>query len=162
MLKFKNIDTRTGKEVIYQISMLSVQGGVEVDVDEIKSENEIKNVRRRTIILTPIDAAEFVHYTRVTNGLSCREVGHGISVDDSGWDLGLTLSVQKIVTGDADDMEFVDGMEFVGDVSDVVLTIAGISMVVPTFVIDAMRLAIERMSEALMFPSTGETGEEFF
>ena len=56
MLKFKNIDTRTGKEVIYQISMLSVQGGVEVDVDEIKSENEIKNVRMRTIILTPMDS----------------------------------------------------------------------------------------------------------
>ena len=155
MLKFKNIDTRTGNEVIYQISMLSVQGGVEVDVDEIKSETEIKNVRRRTIILTPMDAAEFVHHTRVTNGLSCRQVGHGISVDDSGWTLGLTLFVQKIVRGD------VDGMEFVGDVADVVLTIAGISMVVPAFVIDAMRLAIERMFESLMFPSTGDTGEEF-
>ena len=56
MLKFKNIDTRTGKEVIYQISMLSVQGGVEVDVDEIKSDAEINNIRRRTIILTPMDS----------------------------------------------------------------------------------------------------------
>lgn len=155
MLKFKNFDTRTGKEVIYQISMLSVQGGVEVDVDEIKSETEIKNVRRRTIILTPMDAAEFVHNTRVTNGLSCPKVGHGIRVDDSGWTLGLTLFVQKIVRRD------VDGMVFVGDVADVVLTIAGISMVVPTFVIDAMRLTIERMFESLMFPSTGDTVEEF-
>ena len=42
-----------------------------------------------------------------------------------------------------------------------IITIAGISMVVPTFVIDAMRLAIERMFEALMFPSTGDTVEEF-
>ena len=135
--------------------MLSVQGGVEVGVDEIKSDAEINNIRRRTIVLTPMDAAEFVHNTRVTNGLSCRKVGHGISVDDSGWDPGLTLSVHKIVTED------VDGMQFSGDVAGVVLAIAGISMVVPTFVIDAMRLAIERMSESLMFPSTGETGEEF-
>ena len=52
-------------------------------------------------------------------------------------------------------------MEFLGDVADVVLTIAGISMVVPTFVIDAMRLTIERMFESLMFPSTGDTVEEF-
>ena len=67
----------------------------------------------------------------------------------------MTLSVHKIVTED------VDGMEFLGDVADVVLTIAGISMVVPTFVIDAMRLTIERMFESLMFPSTGDTVEEF-
>ena len=155
MLKFKNRDARTGKEVIYQISMLSVQGGVEVDVDEIQVDPEMKNVRRRTIILTPMDAAAFVHQTRVTNGLSCRQVGHGISVDDAGWTLGLTLYVQKIVRVD------VAGMEFVGDVAEVLLIIAGISMVVPTFVIDAMRLAIERMFESLMFPSTGDTVEEF-
>lgn len=155
MLKFKNRETRTGKEVIYQISMSSVQGGIDVEVDEIKVEPDVKNIRRRTLILTPMDAAAFVHQTRVTKGLSCRQVGHGISVDDSGWTLGLTLSVQKIVRED------VTGMEFVGDVADVVLTIAGISMVVPTFVIDAMRLAIERMFESLMSPSTGDLEEEF-
>lgn len=151
MLKFKNRETRTGKEVIYQISMSSVQSGIDVEIDEIKVEFDMKNIRQRTLILTPMDAAAFVHQTRVTKGLSCRKVGHGISVDGA----GLTLFVQKLVRGD------MTGMEFVGDVAEVELTIAGVSMVVPTFVIDAMRLCVEQMMVSLFFMSTGEMEEEF-
>lgn len=151
MLKFKNRETKTGKEFLYQISMSSVQGGVQVEVDEIQVEPEMKNIRQRTLLLTPMDAAAFVHQTRVTNGLSCRQVGHGIDADSS----GMTLFVQKLARGD------VTGMEFIGDVAEVGLNIAGVSMVVPTFVIDAMRLCVEQMMVSLFFMSTGEMEEEF-
>ena len=151
MLKFKNRETKTGNEFLYQISMSSMQAGVEVEVDKIQVEPDMKNIRQRTLLLTPMDAAAFVHQTRVTNGLSCRHVGHGTSLDGA----GLTLFVQKLARGG------VTGMEFIGDVAEVDLNIAGISMVVPTFVIDAMRLAIERMFESLMFASTGCMEEEF-
>lgn len=151
MLKFKNRDTKTGKEFLYQISMSSVQGGINVEVDEIQVEPEMKNIRQRTLLLTPMDAAAFVHRTRVTNGLSCRQVGHGISVDGA----GMTLFVQKLASGGE------TGMKFIGDVAEVGLNIAGISMVVPTFVIDAMRLAVEQMMESLFFMSTGDLEEEF-
>lgn len=151
MLKFKNRETKTGKEFLYQISMSSVQGGVQVEVDEIQVEPEMKTIRQRTLLLTPMDAAALVHQTRVTNGLSCRHVGHGIDADSS----GMTLFVQKLARGD------VTGMEFIGDVAEVGLNIAGVSMVVPTFVIDAMRLAIEQMMVSLFFMSTGEMEEEF-
>lgn len=151
MLKFKNRDTNTGKEFVYQISMSSVQGGIYVDVDKILIEPEMKNIRQGTLLLTPMDAAAFVHQTRVTNGLSCRKVGHGIGANCA----GTTLFVQKLARGD------VTGMEFVGDVAEVGLNIAGVSMVVPTFVIDAMRLCVERMMESLLFMSTGDMEEEF-
>ena len=151
MLKFKNRETKTGKELLYQISMSSVQGGIDVEVDEIQVEPEMKNIRQRTLLLTPMDAAAFVHHTRVTNGLSCRQVGHGTSLGGS----GMTLFVQKLANGG------LTGMEFIGDVAEVSLNIAGVSMVVPTFVIDAMRLAVEQMMESLFFMSTGEMEEEF-
>ena len=151
MLKFKNRETKTGKEFIYQISMSSVQGGVDVEVDEIQVEPEMKNIRKGTLLLTPMDAAAFVHQTRVTNGLSCRWLGHGTSLDSA----GLSLSVNKLASGG------VTGMEFIGDVAEVGLHIAGVTMVVPTFVIDAMRLAVERMMESLFFMSTGDMEEEF-
>lgn len=151
MLKFKNRDVKTGNEFLYQISMSSVQGGVQVEVDEVQEGAEPKYLRSRTVLLTPMDAAAFAHRTRVTNGLSCRQVGHGTSVDGA----GLTLFVQKLANSG------VTGMEFIGDVAEVGLSIAGVSMVVPTFVIDAMRLAIERMFESLMFRSTGDMEEEF-
>lgn len=151
MLKFKNRDVRTGNEFLYQISMSSVQGGVQVEVDEVQEVAEPKCLRSRTVLLTPMDAAQFVHRTRVTNGLSCRQVGHGISIGSE----GSTLYVQNLAWAD------VTGTVFVGDVADVVLSIGGINMVAPAFVVDAMRLAIERMFESLMFRSTGDMDEEF-
>lgn len=158
MLKFKNRD-KFGMEFIYTISMSSVQGGVLVDVDELQEVSEQKRLRSRTVLLTPMDAAAFVHHTRVTNGLSCRQVGHGTSSDGA----GLTLFVENPNREDyrGSILATVTGREFIGDVPEVILSIAGINMVVPTFVIDAMRLCVERMFESLMFPSTGDMEEEF-
>ncbi len=158
MLKFKNRD-KLGTELIYTISMSSVQGGVLVDVDEFQEGSEQKCLRSRTVLLTPMDAAAFAHQTRITNGLSCRQVGHGTSSDGA----GLTLFVQKLSREDSrgNILAPVTGREFIGDVAEVVLSIGGINMVVPTFVIDAMRLCVERMFESLMFPSTGDMEEEF-
>lgn len=152
MLKFKNREKRTGKEYLYKISMSSVQGGIDVEVDEVQVElGTMKVLQTRTLLLTPMDAAAFAHQTRVTNGYSCRPVGHGVGVDAS----GTTLSARKISRlGSCP-------MEFVGGVAEVLLSIGGVTMSVPTFVIDAMRLAIERMFESLMFPSTGDMEEEF-
>lgn len=158
MLKFKNRD-KFGTEFIYMISMSSVQGGVLVDVDEFQEGSEQKCLRSRTVLLTPMDAAAFAHQTRITNGLSCRQVGHGTISDGA----GLTLFVQKLSREDyrGSILPPVTGREFIGDVAEVILSIAGINMVVPTFVIDAMRLCVERMFESLMFPSTGDMEEEF-
>lgn len=149
MLKFLNRESATGNEIEYRISMTSIQGGIQVDVEEIG--RGPKANRERTVILTPMDAAAFAHETRVTTGLSCRHIGHGVS----GGAEGLTLWVRKLARGDS------TGMEFIGDCAEVSLGIGGITMVVPTFVIDAMRLCVERMFESLMFPSTGDMEEEF-
>ena len=151
MLKFKNREIKTGKEFEYCISMTSVQGGIEVDVNEEQVVPDRFPMLRSVVLLTPMDAAAFAHDTRVTNGLSCRDVGHGISNGAE----GMTLWVRKLARGDS------MGMEFIGDCADVSLSIGGITMVVPTFVIDAMRLCVERMFESLMFPSTGDMEEEF-
>lgn len=151
MLKFKNRECATGKEFEYRISMTSVQGGVEIDVDEWMVAPSKFPMGSAKVLLTPMDAAAFVHYTRITNGHMLRDVGHGITDDSS----GNTLHVMKLVKADA------TGMEFIGDNADVVLFIGKVSMVVPTFVIDAMRLCVERMFETLMFTSTGDMEEEF-
>lgn len=148
MLKFKNRESSTGEEFEYRISMTSIQGGIQVDVEEIG--RGPKANRERTVVLTPMDAAAFAHDTRVTTGLSCRDVGHGVS----GGAEGSTLWVRKLGGG-------VNNVEFIGDVAEVVLSIGRINMVVPTFVVDAMRLCVERMFESLMFPSTGDMEEEF-
>lgn len=148
MLKFKNRESSTGDEFEYRISMTSIQGGIQVDVEEIG--RGPKANRERTVVLTPMDAAAFAHDTRVTTGMSCRDVGHGVS----GGAEGLTLWVRKLEGG-------VNNVEFIGDSADVAISIGGITMVVPTFVIDAMRLCVERMFESLMFPSTGDMEEEF-
>lgn len=158
MLKFRNRD-KLGTELIYTISMSSVQGGVLVDVDEFQKGSEQKSLRSRTVLLTPIDAAAFAHQTRITNGLSCRQVGHVTSSEGA----GLTLFVQKLYREDSrgNILAPVTDREFIGDVAEVVLSIGGINMVVPTFVIDAMRLCVERMFETLMFPNTWDMEEEF-
>lgn len=151
MLKFKNRETKTGKEFIYQISMSCVHGGVQVEVDEVQEGPEPKYLRRRTVLLTPMDAAAFVHRTRISNGLSCRAVGHGIGMESE----GSSLYVQTLAWCN------VTGMEFVGAVAEAGLTIGYINMVVPVFVVDAMRLCVERMLESLMYHSTGDMEEEF-
>ena len=151
MLKFKNRETKTGKEFIYQISMSSVQGGVQVEVDEILEGSERKCLRSRTVLLTPMDAAAFVYDTRVTKGLHCRDVGHCVSLEGS----GNTLWIGEVEKGSSVSKEFVSGL------TEVCLYVAGIAMFVPTFVIDAMRLAIEQMMVSLFFMSTGEMEEEF-
>ena len=152
MLKFKNREGATGKEFEYRISMTSVQGGVEVEVDEEQVVPDRFPMRRRTLLMTPMDAAAFVNDTRVSQGLHCRQVGHCITNDGS---TGLTLHITKLARAN------VTGMEFIGDCAEVGLSICGVDMVVPTFVIDAMRLCVERMFETLMFPSTGDMEEEF-
>lgn len=151
MLKFKNRETKTGKEFIYTISMSCVHGGVRVEVEEFQEGPEQKCLRSRTVLLTPMDAAAFAHHTRVTNGLSCRQVGHGISPGSE----GSTLSVQTLAWCN------VTGMEFVGAVAEAWLNIGYISMVVPAFVVDAMRLCVEGMLGSLMYHSTGDKEEAF-
>ena len=156
-MKFKNRDVKTGNEFLYEISMSSVQGGVEVEVNEVQVEPEMKNMRQRTLLMTPMDAAAFVHDARVTNGLACRQVGHGTSADGA----GLTLYVQNLSVrgGEFSNIDFIG--DFIGDVEEVRLSIAGVSMVVPTFVIDAMRIAVEHMFTSLMYSTTGDMEEEF-
>lgn len=148
MLKFKNRD-KDGKDYLVKISMFSVQGGIVAEFDKTEIESE-KN-EKATIFLTPMDAAAFVHNTRKSDGLSCRQVGHGAD--------SITLSIRRIPWGS----KYVDDhyVGFIGDRADAVINAGLIEIDVPVFVVEAMRICIERMMESLFFPSTGSDEEEF-
>ena len=145
MLKFKNRNCVTGREVICKVSMLSVQGGVEVqmDIEDGDGNEEMSD----TILLTPMDAACFVSEACKTKGTACIPVGHSTK------GTGCALAVSKILAG-------FDWM-CVGHVAESFLYAGTLIMVVPSFVINAMSTAITNMMDSLMYPSTGDMEEEF-
>lgn len=145
MLKFKNRNHVTGREVICKVSMQSVQGGVEVqmDIEDDKGNEEMSD----TILLTPMDAACFLYETRKSAGCWCRPVGHSTR------GTGCSLGVSKIAVGN----EWI----CVGHVAESFLGAGALTMVVPSFVINAMSTAIANMMDSLMYPSTGDMEEEF-
>ena len=148
MLKFLNKNDVIHRELEFQISMTSVQGGVQLDVDQI--DHDMNERKQETILLTPMDAACFIGEARRTNGLVCPQVGHSINGSNA------TIQVSKILQGcNGEDWRFV------GASSDVFIEVGAICISAPTFVVDAMRLALERMMETLLFPSTGDMEEEF-
>ena len=146
MLKFKNRNCVTGKEVICKVSMQSVQGGVEVELDV--EDEEGKGLQSDTILLTPMDAACFVSETCRTKGTACIPVGHSIK------GTGCALAVTKILA--EHDWMCVgypaSAFLYVGDT---------VNMVVPSFVVMSMASAIACMMGSLMYPSTGDMEEEF-
>lgn len=146
MLKFKNRNCVTGKEVICKVSMESVQGGVEVQMDI--EDDEGNEVTGDTILLTPMDAACFVSETCKTKGTACMPVGHSTN------GTGCALGVYKILA-ECDWMCVGSPAEaclYAGDV---------VKMVVPSFVVMSMASAIVGMMDSLMYPSTGDMEEEF-
>lgn len=142
MLKFKNYNEREDMVRICTVSMSSVQGGVQVELD-VGDKSE-------TILLTPMDAACFVQQTKSTSGLACMPVGHSITGSNA------DLRIYRILHGSGD-----TDWRCAGYVADVVIKAGSIMMAAPAFVVDAMRLAIERMMETLMYHSTGDMEEEF-
>jgi len=146
MLKFKNRNCVTGKEVICKVSMESVQGGVEVQMEiEYDEGNEVTG---DTILLTPMDAACFVSETCKTKGTACMPVGHSTT------GTGCALAVSKILA-ECDWMCVGSPAEaylYAGDV---------VKMVVPSFVVISMASAIVGMMGSLMYPSTGDMEEDF-
>lgn len=146
MLKFKNRNCVTGREVICKVSMLSVQGGVEVqmDIEDDKGNKEMGD----TILLTPMDAACFVSEASKTQGTACMPVGHSTK------GTGCALAVSKILA-ECDWMCVGSPAEaylYAGDV---------VKMAVPSFVVLSMASAIVSMMGSLMYPSTGDMEEEF-
>lgn len=148
MLKFLNKNDVIHHELEFWISMTSVQGGVQLDVDQV--DHDMNERKQETILLTPMDAACFIEETRRTNGFACPQVGHSINGSNA------TIQVSKMLQG-------CNGVDwrFVGASSDVFIEVGAICISAPTFVVDAMRLALERMMETLLFPSTGDMEEEF-
>lgn len=147
MLKFRNRNQVQNRDLEFTISMSSVQGGVLVEVNQYEYGVDGTPEKSETILLTPMDAACFVNETRRTGGIGCMPVGHAKELS--------TLSVSRIIPGEPNHWEFV-GVE-----AEAYLDVGSISMVVPVFVIDAMRIAIENMMNSLMYPSTGSEEEEF-
>lgn len=148
MLKFKNRNCVTGREVICKVSMQCVQGGVEVELDV--EDEEGNDLQQDTILLTPMDAACFVSETRRTECTACIPVGHSVK------GTGCALAVTKILAGCDCDWMCVgypaSSFLYAGD---------ALSMVVPSFVINAMSTAMANMMVPLMYSSTGDMEEEF-
>lgn len=147
MLKFRNRNEAQNRDLEFTVSMSSVQGGVLVEVDQYEYGVDGAPKKSETILLTPMDAACFVHETRRTGGVGCMPVGHATELS--------TLSVSRIIPGNP------NNWEFVGVPAEAYLDVGSISMSVPVFVIDAMRIAMENMMDSLMYPSTGSEEEEF-
>lgn len=146
MLKFKNRNCVTGREVVCKVSMQSAQGGVEVWLDVEDEEGNV--LQRDTILLTPMDAACFVSEASKTQGTACITVGHSTK------GTGCALAVTKILA-ECDWMCVgypASAHLYAGDV---------VTMVVPSFVVLSMASAIVGMMGSLMYPSTGDMEEEF-
>ncbi len=145
MLKFKN-RLENGMEVECRISMMTVQGGIQCDFDQIPEEG--KSVSE-SILLTPMDAALFIEMTGSTCGLSCWQCGHS--------DSGATLSACKAQL-------YEHGQMFIGTCGgceEAWIHAGSITMRAPAFVVNAMRIGIESVMGSLMYPSTGDMEEEF-
>lgn len=148
MLKFKNRNEPMNLELEFRISMMTTQGGLRVEVDQHCPDTN--NHKAETIDMTPMDAACFIGDVRASNGLSCRQVGHS----SDGRNATIEISAVKPLCCGED-------WRFVGGCSDVFIEVGDICMTAPAFVVDAIRLAMEGMMTSLLYPSTGDFGEEF-
>ena len=146
MLKFKNRNCVTGREVICKVSMQCVQGGVEVELDV--EDEEGNGLQQDTILLTPMDAACFVSEACKTQGTACVPVGHSVK------GTGCALAVTKILAEQ-------DWMCVGFPASAFLYAGDAVNMVVPSFVINAMSTAMANMMVPLMYSSTGDMEEEF-
>lgn len=145
MLKFLN---RNNKDVDREIriSITSIQGGAMVEVTSLEVTSLGPGMREANILLTPMDAAFFVSSAKSHGCCAFEPTGHG---EDGG-----VLSAKALLQ---------PGWEwhFVGWPEDAVVTAGEITFVVPSFVINAMRIALENMMESMMYPTTGAMEEEF-
>ena len=140
MLKFLNRNSN-GEDREIRISITSVQGGAMVEVTSLG-----QGTREENILLTPMDAAFFLSSAKSHGCCAFGPTGHG---KDGGF-LGAKELLQR--TGE---------WHFVGCPEDAVVTAGGITFVAPSFVINAMRIAVEGMMGSLMYPTTGDMEEEF-
>jgi len=140
MLKFLNRNNK-GVDREIRISITSVQGGAMVEVTSLG-----QGTREANILLTPMDAAFFVSSAKRHGCCAFEPTWHG---ED-----GCVLSAKALLqrTGE---------WHFVGWPEDSVITAGNITFVAPSFVINAMRVAVEGMMWSLMYPTTGDMEEEF-
>lgn len=140
MLKFLNRNNK-GVDREIRISITSVQGGAMVEVTSIGL-----GTREANILLTPMDAAFFVSSAKRHGCCAFEPTGHG---GDGG-----VLSARALLQPNGE-------WHFVGWPEDSVVTAGSITFVAPSFVINAMRVAVEGMMGSLMYPTTGDMEEEF-
>lgn len=140
MLKFLNRNNK-GVDREIRISITSVQGGAMVEVTSLGL-----GTREANILLTPMDAAFFVSSAKRHGCCEFEPTGHG---EDGG-----VLSAKALLQQRGE-------WHFVGWPEDSVITAGSITFVAPSFVINAMRVAVEGMMGSLMYPTTGDMEEEF-
>lgn len=141
MLKFLNRDPEENERE-FNISVLSTQGGAQLEFDMI--ENGKKKVE--TLFMTPMDAAFFVNQVESSRYVACEGVGHTSEGDV------LRVYVTTVHSGK---------WHFVGHPGVCSICVGGIVAAVPAFVIEAIALSLKQMMTSLMYPTTGEMEEEF-
>jgi len=146
MLKFLNRN-KDGKEREFRISITSVQGGAMVEIDQ--SEDGASGREEANILLTPMDAAFFIHNTETREYKACPPVGHGTG--------GTDLRVYTVHSRAGDE----DGWDFVGCPGECEIIAGVIDAYVPSFVVEAMSVALEQMMDSLLYPTTGDMEEAF-
>ena len=149
MLKFVNRHPQRG-EFLTEISMTSVQGGVEVHM--WRGRMDRSDPEECAVLLTPTEAACFVYGVSRSSGKACQDLGHGCGRHDE----GATMAMYSMIPGTSE-----SEWEFVGGYAEVAIRVGGLTAYVPTWIAQAMRLAVENMMDSLMYPSTGDTEEEF-
>lgn len=143
MLKYKVVDKSNGTEREIRISVSAVQEGALVEADELSESGE--RLAEGSVILSPMEAAQFVSSARRSECTACGVLGtrSGHASD--------TMRLSKILY---------DGILGVKHgVADSNLEIGAVRTVVPAFAVNAMALCIERMMEALLFPTCGDRAE---
>lgn len=125
-----------------RISITSVQGGamIEITVDQGGNKSE------ENILLTPMDVALFIDSAWRKDCRAFDPVGHGKD--------GADIRAHKLICPCSD-------WRFVGGPDDAVIKAGDLGFVVPSFVINAMRIALKNMMESMMYPTTGDMEEEF-
>jgi len=141
MLKFMNRH-KDGREKEIQISMTSAQGGVMIEVSAKQGGHTVDE----NILMTPMDAAQFISSAKYGCGKSFRPVGHG----EDGADISASNHTGTMLE-----------WHFVGGVDETSIRAGRITFVAPSFVVEAMRIAVEGMMPSLMYPTTGDMEEEF-
>ena len=141
MLKFLNRH-KDGREREIRISITSVQGGAMIEVTMEEGGKAIEE----NILLTPMDVACFVYSSWRGESHAFMPVGHGKD--------GADIRARSLM------IEYPE-WDFVGGPEDAEIRAGNIVFVVPSFVINAMRIVLENMMEPMMFPSTGDMEEEF-